>query len=391
MYTTAYLISVATAALLGEPAPASPSEPPTVWAYELAYTADVTAVAEGGSDRTARFLDNLQLDVDGDLFPVMGWRGARLHLTILANSGGQPNDAAGTLQGVNNIEVDHQTVRLYELWVEQSFAGGNASLLAGLYDLNSEFYATEASDLLISPPFGIGSELAATGPNGPSIFPSTALALRLRAGGEAGAYAQAAVVNARAGTLGDRDGVETGLDEGALMIAETGWSGGPLRLAAGAWRYDREQPDIREILPSGDPAHSRAHGGYLLAEADVFGDDEGSRSRIFARAGVSDGDTTDFEGGWQAGVRIDRPIASRPYSAFSAGVHRGVLSPKARANLRDAGIEAAGSEEGLEITWSDRVGPITIQPDLQIIRSPGGDRKADPVIVATLRLSVALP
>ena len=83
-------------------------------------------------------------------------------------------------------------------------------------------------------------------------------------------------------------------------------------------------------------------------------------------------------------------MVSRPESAFSFGLHRGVLSPKARANARDLGINPAGGEEGLEVTYSDTLGRFTIQPDLQVIRSPGGDRDADAVVVATLRVSVAL-
>jgi len=385
--TTGFLIAAAAATFTGGAAAAD--DQASAWRHGIAYTADVTGVVDGGRDRTARYLDNLKLDIDGDLSRLTGWRGANLHISVLANSGGQPNDAAGALQGVNNIEVDRQTVRLFEFWVEQSFAGGKATLLAGLYDVNSEFYATEASGLLISPPFGIGSELASTGPNGPSIFPSTALAVRLRAGGAEGLYAQVAAVNASAGTVGDPQGIDTDLGEGVLMIGETGWNG-PLRLAAGGWRYDRDQPDIRETLPSGDPALSPAHGAYLLAEADVFGGGDGSRGRIFVRAGVSDGDTTDFEGGWQTGLHIDRPLASRPDSAFSVGLHRGVLSSKARANARDLGVDPAGGEEGLEITWSDTFGPVTVQPDLQIIRAAGGDSEAEPVVVATLRLSIAL-
>ena len=66
------------------------------------------------------------------------------------------------------------------------------------------------------------------------------------------------------------------------------------------------------------------------------------------------------------------------------------MTSKARANARDIGVVPAGGEEGFEITWSDTVGPITVQPDLQIIRAPGGDREAENVVVATLRLSMAL-
>ena len=82
---------------------------------------------------------------------------------------------------MNNIEVAETRFKVYEAWIEQGFGDGRVSLRAGLYDLNSEFYTNDAAGALIAPPFGIGSELSATGPNGPSIFPSTALAVRLAA------------------------------------------------------------------------------------------------------------------------------------------------------------------------------------------------------------------
>ena len=131
------------------------------WAFAAEYTADVTGVVSGGAARAGRYLDNLSVSLDGDLERAWGWRGARLHLSGLYNGGGEPNALAGTLQGVDNIEVSAQGARLYEAWIEQDLGWG--SLLGGLYDLNSEFYATEASGLLLAPPFGIGSELASTG------------------------------------------------------------------------------------------------------------------------------------------------------------------------------------------------------------------------------------
>lgn len=359
------------------------------WSYEAAYTADVTGVISGGAARSGRYLDNFQIAVEGDLSRLAGWRGATLHVSVLSNAGGEPNAVAGTLQGVDNIEVGRPGVRLFEFWIEQNFADDRGSLLAGLYDVNSEFYATEASGLLISPPFGIGSELAATGPNGPSIFPSTALAARLRLDDPEGRYVQAAVINAHAGALGDPGGVKTDFDHGVLLIGEAGW-GGPVRVAVGAWRYDRRQEDIRALDPSGDPALSRAQGAYVLAEADLHQAADGRRTRGFVRAGLSDGDTTDFHGGWQGGLLVEPAFAARPNSAFSIGVHQGALSAKARNNLHDGGVDPARREEGLEITYSDTLGRLTLQPDLQIIRGAGGDRDAKTVVVAAMRLIVPL-
>lgn len=363
----------------------------SAWSHEITYTADVVGTVRGGTAHAGRALDNLDVIVDGDLGKLVGWRGATLHGYMLNNSGGAPNDLAGTLQGVDNIEVGRPRARLYELWLQTRFAEDRGSVLAGLYDLNSEFYATEASGLLLAPPFGIGSEFASTGPNGPSIFPSTALAVRMRWEGDSGRYVQAAVLNAHAGTVGDPDGPRMKFENGALMIAEAGL-GETWRLAAGAWSYTKRQSDLRDLDASGDPALSRARGGYMLAEYPfVDGGETGRSVRGFARLGLSDGDTTPFRSGWQAGILVDKVFAARPDSAFSIGVEQGNLSSKQRANTRDAGVSPADAESSVEITYSDKVAPrVALQPDLQLIRRAGGDQNARTVVVLALRMTVDL-
>jgi porin len=361
------------------------------WTHEITYTADVAGTVRGGTAHAGRALDNLDVIVDGDLDKLVGWRGATVHGYLLNNSGGAPNDLAGTLQGVDNIEVGRPRARLYELWIQSKFADDHGSVLAGLYDLNSEFYSTEASGLLLAPPFGIGSEIAATGPNGPSIFPSTALAVRAKVEGGQGTYVQAAVLNAHAGTVGDPDGPSTDFDNGALMIAEAG-IGDSWRVAAGGWFYTERQPDLRDLDAAGDPALSKARGGYVLAEYPfVDGGETGRSVRGFARLGFSDGDTTPFSSGWQAGVLVERVFASRPDSAFSIGLEEGRLSSKQRANTLDAGVTPADAESSIEITYSDKVAPrVALQPDLQVIRRAGGDQDARTVVVMALRMTVSL-
>ncbi len=291
----------------------------------VSYTADVAGVVSGGIAKRGRFLDNLDITADLDLDKALGWRGATAHALLLNNSGGMPNDDAGTAQGVDNIEVSRQRTRLFEAWIQQSFADDKASALVGLYDLNSEFYADEAAGLLIGPAFGIGSELAATGPNGPSIFPSTALAVRLKWNPSPDVYVQAAALNAAAGVLGDPGGVDTSFNHGALLIAEAGWTGAG-KVAVGAWRYSKKQDDIRDLNPAGDPAQRDALGAYLLLEHRLTAQDAAHQATVFTRLGVSDGDTTDFDAGWQAGVLIEKVFASRPDSAFSLGLDQAYCS-----------------------------------------------------------------
>lgn len=370
--------------------PAEAAEP-GAWTVEAAYAVDLMGPVAGGVSRSGDVVDNLDLVAELDLGKAIGWRGAILHGHLLSNQGGSPNAFARTLQGVDNIEVSRQGVRLYELWLEAPI-GERASVRAGLYDVNSEFYVNDAAGLLIAPSFGMGSELAATGPNGPSIFPSTALAIRGAVDFDGG-YVRAAVVNAHAGVFGDPGGVDLEFDDGALAIAEGGLDLGRAKVAVGAWRYSEDQDDIRELDAFGEPRRHKAQGAYVLGERVLFGDADGEDRTVtgFFRAGISDGATSPFAGGWQAGLLVEHVLEGRPDSAFSVGLQQGLLSSRLRDNLRDEGVDASGAESGIEFTWSDRLGDrVTIQPDLQIIFDPGGNHDADTVVVAGLRLSIDL-
>jgi porin len=368
---------------------ASPSAADPALSVSADYTVDVTGPVSDGRSRAGRVLDDLLIDVDADLGRIAGWNGAALHLSLLSNTGGQPNDLAGTLAGVDNIEVGRPHAKLYEAWIEQSL--GRASLRVGLYDLNSEFYTTDAAGLLISPAFGIGSELAATGPNGPSIFPSTALAARLRFTPTKDLYVEGAVLGARAGVLGDPGGVDFGFHDGMLYIAEAGWTGRG-KVALGGWRYSRRQPEFADVDQDGRPRTSVASGAYFLLEQPLRGAEGDVRAISgFARLGVSDGETTPFRGGGQAGLLVTRLFESRPDSALSFGVNQGRLASDFRASLDADGVRSAAAEYSSELTYADNVTHrITLQPSVQYIVDPGGDHRARNVLVLALRARIHL-
>lgn len=362
------------------------------------YRVDVAGVVSGGLAKRGRVLDDLKLVLDADLDSAIGWKGAQAHIVVLNNSGGQLRDDVGALQGVNNIEVPRQRARLFEAWVEQGF-GDKGSVRAGLYDLNSEFYVTESSALLIGPAFGIGSELDATGPRGPSIFPSTALSLRARWTPNEHVYVQAALINAHAGVPGDPGGVNTRFDDGLLTIAEAGWLGRG-KVAFGAWRYTKKQGGIRDPAaaaaaaadPSAKPAPPMtSQGAYILLERQLTGAAKAAvrKTTVFTRLGVSDGDTSPFKGGWQAGFLVERVFAGRPESALSVGVNHVLLAGPFRAHLIDEGQSPKHAESIVEATYSDKVGRVTIQPDLQYVINPAAHGELDHALVATVRLGVS--
>lgn len=351
-------------------------------------TVDAVAVSSN-ADKDGFLLDNLDVIADVDLETLIGWRGGQAHVHVLNNLGDMPNDGAATLQGINNIEVGSQRLRLFEAWVEQKL-GARSSVRVGLYDLNSEFYSNDAAGLLIAPAFGVGSEIAATGANGPSIFPSTALAIRFdHQLDDKGRYARLAVLNAAAGTLGDPQGVNLSFDRGALLIGELGIAHKAGKLAVGGWGYTERHDDIGAVDAAGDPLPRTAWGIYAIGEVVLRESEDAAGIAAFARVGISDGRTTPFRGGWQAGVLVTRPVPGRADSQLSFGVNQAYLAHGYRRLLTADGIDSVPAETAFELTCSDRLAPwLSVQPDLQLIVNPAGERGRGAALVAGLRTTL---
>lgn len=172
------------------------------------YTGDVVARVSGGGDQTARYLHLIEFTGGFDLDEALGWKGGKAYFSVQETAGQGPNKAVNSLEGINNNEVGRRRMRLYEAWLEQTIVG-RFSIKAGIYDINDEFQATDSAGLLIGPPFGVSSELAASGVNGPSSYPSTALAARAKLLIGKTAYVQAVVANADARTWGDLRGLDS--------------------------------------------------------------------------------------------------------------------------------------------------------------------------------------
>ena len=391
MVAAGLLAAVPARAADDDPGAATPAAPLITLTGE--YILDVVAVAQG-SDTGARYVDLASLAAELDLEAAAGWQGARLVAQGIAGTGQQPNDLAGTLQGINNSEVTRNRIKLYQLYLAQRLGEWPVTISAGFIDLNEQFYSNEAAGLLIAPAFGIGSELAATGPNGPAIFPSTAPTVAIRIEPKVDSYAAFAIVNAEAGVLGDVGGIRPMFDHGALIIGEAGWTGSG-KIAFGAWAYTERQDDIRLVGAQGDPLKQRAQGGYILLEWPIGAaiapePDAPRKASLFLRAGISDGDTTPYRGGWQAGVLVNSVLPGRSESQLSFGANQAFLSDKFRLNEEAVGNPLRGAETGLELIVADQVTPwLNVQADAQYVRNPSRAAGSRDAIIVGLRFVLA--
>ncbi|WP_162806660.1 carbohydrate porin [Sphingosinicella terrae] len=363
------------------PARAEGEDAPAV-SLAVDYTADVWAVTHGGSDRGIRYLDDLALSLSLDAERAIGWRGARLHAQLLYNNGTALSEPlAGDVQAISNIETGVRAVRLYEAWVDQR-VGDRLSLRFGLYDLNSEFDANEAGGLFLNSSHGIGPDFSQSGENGPSIFPVTALALRVDYALGESTRVRAAVLDAVPGDP-DRPArtvIRLSEEEGALFVGEIErrWRGG--KATIGAWAYG--EPAERLAAPGTDTAR----GAYLLVEQRLAGepDDPGALTG-WLRIGVAEPDVHAIAAYLGGGLVLSGPIAGRRSDALGLAFARVRFSRAYRA-LEDA----ERGELNLELTYRAQLSEaFALQPDVQIVFDPSGVRGRPTAVAIGLRSALS--
>ena len=130
-------------------------------------------------DEGTAYLDDLDAQLSLDLDQLVGWGGAQAFIYGLYSNGNSISELVGDFNGVSNIETGVEAIRLVEAWVDQTFAEGKGSLRVGLYDLASEFDASEVRALFFNAGHGSGTDFSQTGQNGPTMWPVTSFAARV--------------------------------------------------------------------------------------------------------------------------------------------------------------------------------------------------------------------
>lgn len=369
-------------------------EGPGPLTFEVAYTADTLTVARGGVGNNVRYLDNLDLLLTADMERLFGLPRSTLHLYGLYNNGtGFTDGVAGDAQGISNIETGIEAARLYEAWLEYAGASERWSVKSGLYDLNSEFDALEASSLFMGSAHGIGTDIAQTGRNGPSIFPTTSLSLRLQTRISEHMIWRGAVLD---GVPGDPDkptrtAVRLGKGDGALLINELDYTAGRARLISGIWHYTGRFEDHAHA-PGSEPMVSKGSntGLYLRGEALLSGAPEQRNARGFFRLGKADGRFNTFGGFFSLGVTGTGMIPARPQDETGIAL---AWAETSRDYQRAAGdtpnCACAGREVVLELTHRVVINDIlAIQPNLQYVVNPGLGRLANNLVAIGLRFEL---
>ena len=366
---------------------------PVQWVAQ--YTADLFHNARRGLRRGTAYLDYAEFAVGYDAARASGGGALRLYASVAhVNSTTFSDVHTGDALVASNIDSDHSPGVL-EAWCDWGYeARGRGSLRLGLYDLNSEFDALESRGLFLNSAYGIGQDLAQTGANGPSIFPTTALAARVAWSSHPRWLLKAAVLDAVPGDPDGRDRSRFHLSgsEGALWIAEITADAGPARLAAGHWRYTRRfEAWTAADAAGGPPSQGRSAGTYAnaeLASRRAPGDGE-PRWRAFLRVGTAEPGTNPFDRFVATGIvrRNDWPGTRGSLLGLAAAQAR--VGGPFRAHRARLGLATDRHERNLELTWRIPVGErVVLQPDLQFLVNPGAEPAVRDALVVGLRVEL---
>ncbi|MCM8611665.1 MAG: carbohydrate porin [Candidatus Accumulibacter sp.] len=366
---------------------------------DLVYTADYLRNNSGGLRRGGGYMGNINLAIGLDGEKLLGWRGGSAYLALISNSGQRVNlNDVGSFMGVDNLEAPVNRTGIFEAWLQQSFLDGKASLRAGLYPLDSEFYVTDSSGVFIHPSFGMAAEVADFGSlAGPSIYATSSYGARLRIDPDPAWYAMLAISRGipseRIDTAGPN--ISWRKSTGSLLIGEVGFSPvkagllgdafGPAgddddyepisKVAIGAWRYAPRFEQLTAVDANDEPRDARHWGAYLLGEQTVYRVPGSKRDiSLFARYGFTDGRTSTLGYSLSAGMSFRGPFPGREDDVFGIAATRAHADPQGRALLaNESGSPLTSNNETVvEITYQAPLLPgLVVQPVIQRIFNPG--------------------
>ena len=333
---------------------------------KLTHKSDLLSNVSGGLARGSVWLANSEARVNLDLQQLAGWDGASAYLHYHVQHGAKSiNTYVGSFAGVDNLESHSNAGQFFQAWLQKNSADDSLSLLAGLYAIDSEFYVTETSSLFLQPPYGMSSELAQTGKNGPPIFPMGALGLRAKYS-RSGFYLQGALTDGVPGNPAYPQGTQIRLGEGTLAIVEFGDYASVEgkshdKTAVGGWRYSAPAQDLSMLDASGNPLPRPDRGFYFLAERSAAN----PALSGFIRIGSANKDA--YQADWAASLGLQYQRNERDTV--------GIALSACHASSKYQGLKAAKSyETTIEISYRAQLQPwLALQPMLQHVYHPNMD------------------
>ncbi len=388
---------------------------PTLAAHGLSLavtdTSEVLGNPTGGLRRDAVFegLGFASLSLDGGR-AGLPWDGFSALVSAWGIYGrGLSGDALANLNTISSVEAD-RSLRLFEMWLEQSFLQGKVSVRIGQQSADQEFIVDQYAAVLVNAHYGFPDLPSNDLPSGGPVYPFATPAVRVKvAPGDTvtvlaalfnGDPAPPAPANGPAYDPQGRDNSGTNFrtDGGALWFAEVQFArnqgdhaaGLPAVYKFGGWyhsgsfadqRFDTLGVALASPSSNGQPLQRRGDFSlYALADQTMWKSPGGQSSvGVFLRATGAPSDRNLVDYSVDGGVNWQAPFASRPNDIASFGLEWARVSDAASKLDGDTALYAGHAlpirrwEAAFELTYQVQVVPgWQMQPDLQYVVRPGG-------------------
>lgn len=356
----------------GSPAKADDVPPPkSPFTLTATLNTDLMDDVDGGIKRGA--LPVTDLEAAGSWKNNSGWRG---YLDILVDGDGRFSQRySGDLQSVSSIDAVPAT-HLYELWLRKTFGDRRFVTTVGIMNLNRIFDVQPVGGLFLNSSSGIGPDYSQTAP---SIYPITSLGMVSEWQVRKGDFWRFGLFGGVSGDPGHpRAFTHIGFSgkDGATAIVEREQTLRAGTFKLGGWAYTAQVP---AFTGAGNAVRYGLYGQYAKTVWHV-----GQRKiDAWLRLGTANSDAlriSNYEGG---GFAYTGLLTRRPKDQAGIAIYRAGFG----APYRKANPGTAPAETTIEATYQYQVKDgLTVQPDLQYVVDPSGDRHIGHAVVIGLRL-----
>ena len=389
--------------------------------FSLEYVGEVGSNLDGGynDDTTARYSDQFALGVKMDLEKILGWQDAEFKLAITERSGrnisndriGDPR--AGTLSSSQEVWGRGQTWRLTQMWYKQGYFDNKLNVKIGRFGPGEDFnsFPCDFQNLAFC-----GSQVGNWVGNIWYNWPVSQWALRIKYNITPEVYAQVGVFEQNPSYLETGNGFKLSGSgtKGMILPVELVWTP-KLNDLPGEYRlgyyystakaddvYKDSNGQAAAVSGASYKSHSSKHGAWIVAQQQLTSRD-GSDARglsIFANATVHDKDTNFVDNYQQIGLTYLGPFDARPKDDIGVGIARIHVNDDVRKNRRlvndlnniedydnPSYLPIQDTEYNAEIYYGFHVTNwLTVRPNLQYIKHPGGVNQVDDALVAGLKV-----
>ena len=408
---------------------------------ETAYIGEFLANVHGGARTGELYQGLLRSDVNLDIEKAGGWKGGAFRVSGLWIQGTEPNgrnDIAGMTGAAflepSNISA-YDTVRLYELWIEQRFFDDKLSIRGGQIALDEKMICSDYACEFIGGTHGWPAFMSAIIPNGGPAYPVAGTGVMITGRPHEQIELMATVVD---GDVGDqatdsRHGTHFGFGDrnGLLAVFEAVWrrnheegaAGLPGAYKLGGWYHSGDFDDLRRdtlgrsleddgtlsgLASSGVASSHSGNGGfYFNIDQMLWREKAGSEEGLATYCRVAPWmpeDRNQVDLYVAGGLTWRGLLPTRDHDIFGVAVSYVRVSDGLRDAQRDANaITTLGGtpnnlEEGplpdyemsLEVTYQIALAPWwSLQPDFQYIFHPSGSETLEDAVVVGLRTTIS--